>query len=802
MLHDLRYAARMLRRSPGFTFLAITALALGIGANCAIFSVVRTLLLAPLPYRDVAHLYEIASVDSKADGTSVPDFPPPSEQSGAFQQLAMHRFSSFTLTDHWGDAERIYGRALSAGMMPLLGVSPQLGRAFEAEDYRPGAPPVALLSYRVWKRRYAGDAGVVGRTIQLDGESFTIIGVMPAQFRFPISVYDVWTPWNFSAAEMASRRDRGSIMYGRLRAGTTIAQAQTELDAFAHTMAVQFPDTGKDWHPRIGPTKLGSNDQYRTGLLTLLAAVGFVLLIACLNVANLLLARAAARKREIAVRIALGAGRARIIRQLLTESLLLAALGAALGTLFAAWGAKALTTWFPVRPPLSPLEYRGFDGTMFGYALAIALIASVIFGLAPALQLSRTNLNRELRGPRRFGSRQVLIVIETALSLVLLIGAGLMIRRFARLMEVRPGFHAENVLTAQVPMPSFLSGVVNFASRKDVETRQAAEYGDLIDHIRTLPGVIAAGVATALPLGPVEVHTQIGFEGDPNPQQDHGAQLCAVSPDFFRAMGIPLLAGRAFNDADTASAPEVAIVDDVVARRYWPNETPIGKHVNMSGLPGGPLYEVVGMVAAIHHRKLSDRLQPELYRPYQQYLGPAFGAVIAVRSVRDALALAPSIRSQIRTLYPNQPIGDIKPMEDLVSDTVAQPRFYTALLTTFAGLALVLAIAGIYGVMSYSVAQRTREFGIRIALGATGRQLLRLVLRDGLATVLVGIVFGIAGAAALTRLIQSELYETKPTDPAVFMFVSLVLLFVAGAAGYFPASRAAGVDPMVALREE
>jgi putative ABC transport system permease protein len=314
--------------------------------------------------------------------------------------------------------------------------------------------------------------------------------------------------------------------------------------------------------------------------------------------------------------------------------------------------------------------------------------------------------------------------------------------------------------------------------------------------------VIAAGVATVLPLGPIEVHTQVGFEGDPNPQQDHGAQLCAVSPDFFRALGIPLVAGRAFTAADTAGAPEVAIVNDVVARRYWPNESPIGKHVNMSGLPAGPWYEVVGVVAAIHHRKLSDQLQSELYRPYRQYLGPAFGSVIAVRSVSDASALAPLVRGQIRTLYPNQPIGDIKPMEDLVAETVAQPRFYTALLATFAVLALALAIAGIYGVMSYAVAQRTREFGIRIALGATGGQVLALVLRDGLAMVIAGVALGVAGAAALTRLIRSELYETTPTDPAVFVCVSLVLLGVAAAAGYFPASRAAGVDPIVALRDE
>lgn len=802
MLHDLRYAARMLRRGPGFALLAVTALGLGIGANCAIFTVVKALLLTPLPYADPSRLYEITSVDSKAEGTSIADFDALRDHSSSFAQLSVDRFWSFTLTDHWGDAERIYGRALSSDSMPLLGVTPQIGRALAAEDFRPGSARVVLLSDRLWKRRYSSDPRVVGRTILLDNEAHMVIGVMPPQFRFPLGVYDVWTPWTFSAAELANRRDHGSTIYARLHPGATIAKAQAELDAFAHSMSAQFPDTDKDWHPRIRATKLGSTDQYRTGLLTLFAAVGFVLLIACLNVANLLLARATGRKREISVRIALGAGRARIIRQLLTESLLLAALGAALGMLFASWGARALMNSFPVRPSIAAMKYEGFNGTMFAVSLLAALVASVIFGLAPAIQLSRTNLTQDLKGGRRFGARAMLVVAETALSLVLLIGAGLMIRSFTRLMEVNPGFRAENVLTAQVPMPSFLSGIASFASRKEVETRQAAEYRDLIEHFRTLPGVIAAGVGTALPLGAVEVHTQIGFEGDPNPQQDHGAQLAAVSPDFFRALGIPLLAGRAFTDADVAGAHDVAIVNDVVARRYWPNDNPIGKHVNMSGQPAGPWYEVVGVVAAIHHHNLSDHLQPELYRPYQQYLGPAFGAVIAIRSTRDPASLTPSIRAQIRNLYPNQPIGDIKPMVDLLSDTVAQPRFYTGLLSAFASLALILAVAGIYGVMSYSVAQRTRELGIRIALGATAGRILRLVVREGLAMVLIGIVIGIAGALGLTRLIRSELYETTPTDPAVFIVVSLILIATAFAATYLPASRAAGVDPTIALREE
>jgi putative ABC transport system permease protein len=800
MLADLRFAARMLRKNPGFTLPAIAALALGIGANCAIFSVVNAVLLAPLPYADPRHLYEIGSMDQKGQttGASIADFVGLRERSTSFVKLSVDRFWSFTLTDRGHDAERVYGRGISTDTLALLGVPAHAGRIFLDEDFRHGAPRVAVLSYRLWKRRYSQDPHVIGTQMQLDGDSFTIVGVMPPQFPFPFNAYEIYVPWIFSGAELGNRKDHGSIIYARVRPGKSLAQAQAELDSFAQGAAAQFPDTDRDWHPRIGPTTLGSTDRYKTQLLVLLGAVGFVLLIACLNVANLLLARASARTREIAIRSALGAGRGRIVRQLLTESLLLAGVGAIMGMILGWIGARALMASFPVRAPRPPMEYSGIDGSVIVFASAVTMVAGIGFGLAPAFQLSRENLNETIKRGR-WGLRSALIVAETALSLILLAGAGLMVRSFARLLEVQPGFAAENVLTVQVPMPSFTN--VN-APKKDVEARQTAEYHELIDRVRMLPGVTAAAISTLLPLAPMEVHTRIGFEGDPNPNQDHGAELRSVSADYFRAMGVAVLKGRPFTEADVDGAAKVGIVTDVVARRYWPNEDPIGKHVNMSGLPRGPWMEVVGVVAATRHRSMKDQPEPELYVPYEQYLGPAFGTALIVRGTTNPVALAPAIRNEIRTRYPTQPIGDVKLMTDIVSESIALPRFYTALLSVFAALALALASAGVYGVLSYSVAQRTREVGIRMALGASRSTVLKLVLGDGLLLVIAGVVIGIVGGLGLTRLIESQLYYTKPTDPATFAVAGALLIGIAMAAAYFPASRAARVNPVVALREE
>ncbi len=811
MWHDVRFAFRILRRSPGATVLAAGALALGIGANCAIFSVINSVLLAPLPYADPRHLYQIDATDSKGSpsGASLADFRGLAERGGAIEKMSVNRFWSFTLTDSAGDAERTYAQTLSAGAFDVLGSQAMRGRTFLPEDYRPGAPRVCVIAYRLWQRRYSSSNDIVGRAIELDGERYTIVGVMPAQFQFPINVYNLWVPWVFSDAELAARRDHGLIIYTRLRPGATLPQAQAELDSFAGATAAQFPDTEKNWHPRIGPAKLGAGDQYRAQLLVLLGATGFVLLIACLNVANLLLARAAARRREIAMRLALGASRWRIVRQLLAESLLLAAMGGAGGLAAGWWSARALIAAFPVRTVKPAIESAGIDMTVFLFALAATVVTGIAFGLAPALQLSRQKLHDTLkesgaaaRSGWRLNFRGAMIIAEMALSLILLDGAALMLRSFERLIAVDPGFHAENALRVDVPMPSFLSAITSFASRKDVELKQAAEYADLIDRIRAMPGVTAAGVVTVTPLGPVEVGTKVGFEGDPNPDQDHSAQLRAVSPDYFRAIGIPLLGGRAFTDGDAGSVPEVAIVNDVIARRYWPKDNPVGKHINMSGLPRGPWLEVVGVVGSIHSRKLSEDPAPEIYRPYMQYLGPAFGSALIVRTVSDPSSLAAAIRHEIHTRYPAQPIGDVKLMTEVVAQSVDLPKFYTALLGTFAALAMALAGAGIYGVMSYAVARRTREVGIRMALGATAGNVLKLVLGEGITLAGVGVVIGIAGSVGLTRLLASQLYRTNPTDPAAFAMVSIMLIAVASIAALVPALRAARVDPIVALREE
>lgn len=508
------------------------------------------------------------------------------------------------------------------------------------------------------------------------------------------------------------------------------------------------------------------------------------------------------------MRIALGAGRWRIVRQLLAESLLLAAIGGVAGLAVGWWSARLLIAAFPVRTVKPAIDPAGIDATVFLFALAATVITGIAFGLAPALQLSRQKVHDTLKesgaGARSgwFSFRGGLIIAETALSLILLSGAALMLRSFDRLIAVDPGFHPEHSLRVDVPMPSFLSAITSFASRKDVELRQAAEYADLIDRIRAMPGVTAAGLVTVPPLGPVEVGTKVGFEGDPNPDQDHSALLRAVSPDYFRAIGITLLGGRAFTDGDAGSTPEVAIVNDVLARRYWPKENPVGKHINMSGLPRGPWMEVVGVVGSIRSRKLSDDPAPEIYRPYMQYLGPAFGSSLVIRMSGDPSTLTAAIRHEIHTRYPAQPIGDVKRMTDVVAQSVALPKFYTALLGTFAGLAMALAGAGIYGVMSYAVARRTREVGIRMALGASGTSVVKMVLGEGIALVGVGVAIGIAGSIGLTRLLASQLYRTSATDPAAFALVSAVLIAVAGIAALVPATRAARVDPVIALREE
>jgi putative ABC transport system permease protein len=817
LVTDVRYAVRMLRKSPGFAAVAVTALALGIGANTAIFSVVNAVLLSPLPYAEPGQLVVLTNEFQKLGfqnvNVSVPEYRDYLEQGGVFEGATAIYPVNINLTGV-DEPERIQAMIVSPSFFDVLGVAPELGRTFQKEDEHPGIAEVAVISHGLWQRRFGGDPGVLGRRLRLDDDDFTVVGVMPAEFRHPGSTpteVEIWVPSGFSATpfDPPARKDRIlNSLVARLAAGATPELAQRSMDLVAARLQEQHPDSypaDAGFGVRVAPLHDTLVGNVRPALLVLLGAVGLVLLIACANVANLLLARAAARQKEVAVRLALGAGRARLVRQFLTESVLLALAGGALGLVLALWGIDALLALSP--PNIPGLGGVGVDGAVLAFTLATSLLTGVAFGIVPALQTTESGLHESLKeggrsatGARRNRLSGIFVVSEFALALVLLIGAGLLIRSFWRLQEVAPGFDPRNVLTAEVwlPTPNQPDRGRYFAPEKKVAFAR-----QLLERVRALPGVEYAGLTTGLPLGSnlssglftAEGRETLGLEGSAR------GEARRVTPDYFRAMGIPLLSGRAFTESDDRVPASVAVVGERLARRIWPGEDPLGKRLKLGGPTStAPWLTVVGVVGDVKSRGMDVETPLQIYIPF--FSEPNLYMALAARTNSDPAALTRVVAEEARAIDGDQPVYNVRTMEQALAVSTAQRRFSTLLLGIFAGVALVLAAVGIYGVMAYAVSQRTREIGVRMALGARPGHILRLVVGGGMAMALAGVAAGLAAAFALTRVMAGLLFDVSATDPLVFGAISILLVGVALLACYVPARRAARVDPLVALRTE
>ena len=804
MLTDFRYALRMLIKSPAFSAIAILTLGLAIGANSAIFSVVNAVLLRPLPYPHSEQLVRVFGSQPQLAlaPTSPANFLEWKEQNEVFERIGTYIGQGFNLTG--GDKpERVIGSRVSADLFQILGVQPALGRAFAEEEDQAGHGQVVILSHEFWQSRFGGAPNALRQTITLNERPYTVIGIMPPGFAFPDTRTQVWAPVAFNPAERATRDTNFIDVIARLKPGVAIEQARAHMTALAQRQAERYPDSNTG----VGVNVISLHEQtvgeVRPMLVVLLGAVAFVLLIACANVANLLLARATARQKEMAIRGALGASRTRVVRLLLTESVLLGVLGGVVGLLIAIWSLDLLVSLKPANLPR--LAEIGINRTVFLFTFAISVVTGIIFGLVPALQASKPDLNEGLKesgrgatgNPRRHRVRALLVVSEVALSLVLLVGSGLMIRSFARLLAVDPGFKADHVLTAFVSLPP---------SKYSKPEEQAAFFERLIDGLRTVPGVSAAGVVTDLPLfGGSSTGFEIDGRPAPLPGQRPLTEYRTISPEYFSAMGMRLTEGRAFTLHDTQDAPGVVIINETLAAHFFNGEEPIGKRIGLSGNPRD-WREIVGVVHDVRNYGLDAEVKPEVYVPFLQnapsYLaGVASAMNVVVRSKNDPSALANSLRERVQALDKDQPISEIRTMEWYLSDSMAQRRFNMLLLGAFAGLALTLAAVGIYGVIAYTVTQRTHEMGIRIALGAREKDIFQLIFGQAMLTTAVGIVVGLGAALGLTRLLQNLLYQVTATDPLVFASITLLLLLVAMMAAYLPARRAMKVNPITALRE-
>ena len=800
---DLRYGARRLAKDPAFTAVALLALTLGMGSTATIFSVVDTVLLKPLPFRDAERLLVIWEKNPSQNRyrmfVAPANFLAWQKQSRAVEQMAALQEGRLNLTGGPNghiDPEELKVERVTAGLFPLLGVEPKVGRTFRPEEDQPGRTNFVLLSHALWQRRFAGDPGIAGKTIRLRDQPYTVVGVLPPAFAVMEPGVEVFVPLGLNPGDTRTANARVLTVIARRRG--PLEQVRAELDAVGAQMEQSLPALDKGWRPSV--FELGDElvSGVRQALWVLMAAVGCLLLMACVNVANLLLARGATRRKEIALRCALGAGRGRIVAQLLSESVLLALGGGALGLLLAAGAIYVLAHGGPAGVPR--LAQAALDLRVFGFALGVSLVTGILFGLAPGMQASGSGLSMTLKEGGRGGTagragrrmRNALAIAEVALAVVVLIGAGLLIRSFIRLRGVDPGFRPAGVLTVRVPLAG---------GRNTKGERRIAFFKQVTDRIATLPGVRAVGAVNVLPLTGLGVGATFAVEGRPPPSAEQRplGLMRSVNSAYFSAMGIPLVAGRAPADSDTALSPPVIVVNQTLARRFWPGASAIGGRLAIDQI-GGRVAEIVGVVGDVKPDRINGAEWPTIYVPYAQ--GPAAAMTLAVRTAGAPLGLASAVTREVRQLDPDQPVADVRTMEEVVNLAVSGARFQTALLASFAGVAFLLAAVGIYGVISYDVSQRTNEIGIRMALGAQPADVQRLILGQGARLAVYGIVAGLLGAGVLTRWMGTMLFGVGPTDVWTYAAVSILLAVVALAASYVPSRRAMVPDPVIALRHE
>jgi predicted permease len=808
LLQDVGYGFRTLRKSPGFATVAILTLALGIGANTAIFSVVNTVLLAKVPYRDPSSLVMVWGINPQQGGGVGPVSPAVftawKAEAKVFAGMAGSTDNLDTITGS-GDPEMVVAYDFSAEYFQLLGATPELGRTFLPEEDRPGGRNVAVLSDKLWRRRFSADPTIIGKPVNLRRTPYTIVGVMPPTFRYPDKV-EIWTPLALPSSAASNWKDHYLRVLARLAPGVTLEQAQAQMDLLAQRLAKEHPDTNTGEGVVVQPLRQTIAGDIRLPLLILLAAVGFVLLIACGNIANLLMARSAGRERELAIRAALGAGRMRLVRQMFTENALLSLLGGAAGLLLALWATRFLLALFPnniSNLSIPTVESIPMDGRVIGFTAAATVLTTIIFGLVPLVRSAHWDLNRMIQTGGRSGTanaadrrfQNALVVAEIALSFALMIGAVLLIKSFVVLTHGDLGFRTDHVLALEAfPSPAV------YPAKEPEKLRAFVDRS--IENLRSVPGVESAAAINYLPLtGFWDTH-EFTVEGSPSPKkgEEPSADNRVITPDYFLTMGIPLLRGRAFATTDGPDAPHVVIVSASLARRFWKDGDPIGKRLNLGDAEKPEMWEVVGVADDVHAFGIEEKAHDDLYRPFAQVYFPL--VAFTVRTKGSPKLAIPAAKAAIWEVNSQQPFYKVITMNTLAGESIALRRVSMLLLGVFSALALALAAVGIYGVLSYSVAQRTKEMGIRTALGAKPADVLRLILRDGLRLVLLGLSFGVAASLALTRLVSSVLYGVAPRDPFTFMASTVLVVVAAFLACYIPARRAAKVDPIVALRYE